>query len=522
MAPANIQEFLTFLPGSPRLGRNPSTRSTTEAYTAHNILMTPEDQPILSRLDHTLIPRLKEFISSAVVDFDIGDVSCQPMQQGLQLMQACRIEGENYMSLYGEFTLHREPVTDLVWPQKCGCFTFTLVGQNDAVEEQDIRVCSDEDTVYSSLLSKAEELSQSIRLDVTRKQEGAAAMAINLALQMITSRVEYGFFSCGFIAIAAQLVRSTDVSRLGYILLLSPAFRLSIVVAMTFSKLLPGRHIANPPPDLLRPWLLEGIQYAEEGQEGDEEDSHGRDEADPSDLLAVSLQVATNAMVLQHPWLRSSDIHHSFRDPQNIPTASHKNSGLMMEDPLLSLLQQQSLVQLCRRSPHVPSTNLKVVTLVSQIRVSRWSTVWKCCTESREEPFIIKLVSETHSDMIWKEFYMYEVVLKECPLLPRFYGMFQRPVGGWFAFYLEDVGDNLETMYGLGWSGVKRSMPKMQWQELLESVKQLHSLGVLHGDLEPRNVAQTAEGFKFFDFGHSELHHCQPKECDELQNLLSV
>ncbi|KAK0459353.1 uncharacterized protein EV420DRAFT_1539752, partial [Desarmillaria tabescens] len=354
MFPANIQEFLTSLPRPPRLGRNASKGTAMEAYTAHNILTVPEDQPILSRLDHTLIPRLTQFISSVVVDFDIGDVSCQSMLQGLQLMRACRIEGENNVSLYGEystraidpivhaiaeaahidgeFTLHREPVTDLVWPQKCSCFTFTLVGQDDAVKEQDIRVCSDEDTAYSSLLSRAEELSQSIRLDVTRKQEGAAAMAINLASQMITSRVEYGFFFL-------RLARSTDMSRPGHILLLSPAFRLSgeplvhpdsnktltpfqvniqpqpflaIVVAMIFSKLLPGRRVADPPPDLLRPQLSESIQDTDVGQKepkGNEEDDHGEDQADQSDLPAVPLQIATNAMILQHPWLRSTDIH---------------------------------------------------------------------------------------------------------------------------------------------------------------------------------------------------------------------
>ncbi len=59
-------------------------------------------------------------------------------------------------------------------------------------------------------------------------------------------------------------------------------------------------------------------------------------------------------------------------------------------------------------------------------------------------------------------------------------------------------------------------------QKLIDSVIELHSLGVLHGDLEPRNVALTAEGFKFFDFGQSEMHHCQRDECYELRDLLDV
>ncbi len=43
-----------------------------------------------------------------------------------------------------------------------------------------------------------------------------------------------------------------------------------------------------------------------------------------------------------------------------------------------------------------------------------------------------------------------------------------------------------------------------------------------HGDLEPRNVTQTAEGFKFFDFGRSEMHRCKRSKCCELQYLLDV
>lgn len=84
--------------------------------------------------------------------------------------------------------------------------------------------------------------------------------------------------------------------------------------------------------------------------------------------------------------------------------------------------------------------------------------------------------------------------------------MFPRPRVLWGApkacrwlvgFLLEDVGDNLEKIYGPEWSGVKRGMSAMQWNKLIKSVKKLHSLGVEHGDLEPRNVAQTTEGFKF-------------------------
>ena len=54
-------------------------------------------------------------------------------------------------------------------------------------------------------------------------------------------------------------------------------------------------------------------------------------------------------------------------------------------------------------------------------------------------------------------------------------------------------------------------------------MKKLHSSGVMHGDLEPRNVSRTREGtFKFFDFGRSEMHRCKRSKCCELQYLLDV
>ncbi|SJK98200.1 uncharacterized protein ARMOST_01461 [Armillaria ostoyae] len=550
--PTNVREFLTFLPIAPQQGPRPSTGTTTTDYSAKDILIPPTDQPILSRLDVTLIPRLTDFLTSRAGESGIGDVSCQSMLDGLDNMRLSELQDESSVSLYGEYAtrviepvvraiasaaglsgrikLSRTPVKDFACSQK-GNFTMTLIRESDGIER--LPTCSDEDKAFSVLFSKAEALSRSIRLDVTTKQTGAAAMAVKLALQMITSRVEYGFFFGGFIAIAAQLVRSTDVSRPGHILLLSPTFKLStaplvhpipkkalsqfqaniqtepflaIVVAMILPNLIPDCSVAPPPSNLLQPpQRLETIQDPEEGQEGDADGGHGRDK-DQSDL---PIQVATNAMILHHPYLRSSDIHRIFlrqhassTDPRNVPTASTGKHDLMTKDLPLSMLQHRSLLQLCRRAPHILTKTPDIVTLLSQIKASRWSTVWTCRAEGHEKPFVIKLVPESHSDMIWQEFYI--------------------PAGGWFAFCLEDVGDNLEKTYGLDWSEVKMSMPRIQWRQLVESVKQLHSLGVLHGDLEPRNVAETSEGFKFFDFGRSELHHCQQGQCDELQYLLTV
>ncbi|KAK0219763.1 hypothetical protein EDD85DRAFT_339827 [Armillaria nabsnona] len=370
---------------------------------------------------------------------------------------------------------------------------------------------------------------------------------------MITANAEYGLFFAGFIAIAAQLVHSTDPSRPGRILLLSPIFTLhnetlpdpspkehltpfqaniqnepflAIIVAMLCANILPGRVVESPPAHLCQLLPLDEMLNAE-NDDGDvdsfEEDSDG-DEVEPSGIPECSLQVITNAMVLHHPWLNCRDIHRisvichpppPLSDVQNIPA---KNPVSLTKSLSPSLMQPQNLL----RAPRIASTHVDMVTLVDQIRAGRWSSIYTCHVEDDDKLHIMKLVSELHSVMVLRELYMDEVALKDSSLVPKFYGMFQRSVAGWFGLLLENVGDSLDEVYGPDWSDVKSSVSTTEWQRLIDSVIELHSLGVLHGDLEPRNVALTAEGFKFFDFGQSKMHHCQRDECYELQDLLDV
>ncbi|PBK86538.1 hypothetical protein ARMGADRAFT_1035410 [Armillaria gallica] len=344
----------------------------------------------------------------------------------------------------------------------------------------------------------------------------------------------------------------------------------------------------------------------------------------PTATVDVTALWSCSSHSIDNPWrgnTRKRDFkrHTSqpFMDTQGAPTPSSKNYGLATKDlPLfvvVLLIFQRRLLSL------------------QHFQARFRPAVSTCRAEGRDEPFVIKLVPEAHSDMIWREFYMYEVVLTECFLVPRFHGLFQRPAGGWFAFYLGDVGDNLEKcMAWTGRSSTRQSPPppctlpttttagdpstallsrpahrlhaadaiatsvitngfdigyrnlevdgyreyrrrcardyrltrhaghywrqvaggtalglilkddrqllsarepvhyvtsvsgrhitvtegefdatRIQWRQLVQSAKQLHSLGILHGDLQPRNVAEISEGFKFFDFGRKELHRCQ-------------
>ncbi|KAK0478000.1 kinase-like domain-containing protein [Armillaria luteobubalina] len=425
-----------------------------------------------------------------------------------------------------------------------------IVGRGTETEDGDLelvplKACSDEDKAYWVLLSKTEALSRSYSLDASQKQTGAKAMIVKLALQMAVAGAEFGFF----------FVKSTDLSRPGLTLLLSPAFKLqnkplpipkteeqlpsfqtnilpepflAILVAMLCANLVPGHSVKSPPAAFLESLRLKTIPDVDEDDESDSNNDRGTGENrdEQSGIPACSLQVRTSAMMLRHPWLDCSDVHRIVLVGHPPQPLSNVQNTLAVKGPIpstkpLSTSPPQLRNLLC--APRIPSTNIDTVTLVEQIRVGKWSSVYTCRVEGEDKLCIMKLVSECHSEMILREMYMYNVVLKGCSLIPQFYGTFQRPAGGWFGFLLENVGDSLEDVYSSEWSYVKADLGVVEWKNLVDSVKKLHSLGVMHGDLEPRNVARTKEGtFKFFDFGRSEMHRCQKSRCEEVRELLDV
>ncbi|KAK0447174.1 hypothetical protein EV421DRAFT_1901297 [Armillaria borealis] len=352
--PANIQEFLTFLPARPRLDLDTTLRPTsTEVYTAQDVAPA-EDHPIYCLPDITILPRLMEFLTGLVNSLDIGDVSCQSMQRDLEAMSDVSFQAKCDVSRYGgHVTLAITPVVRVIasasgipghysvehlyvvdgnWYQR-GDYNVTVARkwvEDEEIQWESILVCSEKDEVYSVLLSKAEELSRPFSPDATKKQAGARAMAAKLALQMVAAKAEYGILFAGYIAIAAQLVRSADSSRPGRILLLSPVFKLqseslpyyscpltqfqaniptepflAILVAMLCANPLPGRSVWRPPTDL----LLEVPDGDKEEDGSDKEECTDSDAGDEVDIPRLSLQVATNAMTLQHQFLRSRDIN---------------------------------------------------------------------------------------------------------------------------------------------------------------------------------------------------------------------
>jgi hypothetical protein len=55
----------------------------------------------------------------------------------------------------------------------------------------------------------------------------------------------------------------------------------------------------------------------------------------------------------------------------------------------------------------------------------------------------------------------------------------------------------------------QRLLTRCTSERIFTLVKQLHSVAVMHGDIEPRNVVRTAsQGFLLIDFSESTFHFC--------------
>ena len=116
--------------------------------------------------------------------------------------------------------------------------------------------------------------------------------------------------------------------------------------------------------------------------------------------------------------------------------------------------------------------------------------------------------------------------------IPVFYGLFTHDA--WEAIILSDEGYSVDTFSTLSlWS---RYIPSNCIDSLLihtfrkklfKAIKQMHLLGVVHGDFHPRNVVQSpeiwwrrllfGEQLTIIDFTHASLgHQCPGGLCEEL------
>ncbi|KAJ7089826.1 hypothetical protein B0H15DRAFT_273297 [Mycena belliarum] len=106
---------------------------------------------------------------------------------------------------------------------------------------------------------------------------------------------------------------------------------------------------------------------------------------------------------------------------------------------------------------------------------------------------------------------VYEFLVKsgKQEISPRYFGTFRDNAGS-VVLIIENGGTALESFDGL---------PTQHRKALLEKAEQMHIFGIVHNDLEPRNIVRSAEGeLRIIDFGHANMgHSCDGREeCEEL------
>lgn len=97
-------------------------------------------------------------------------------------------------------------------------------------------------------------------------------------------------------------------------------------------------------------------------------------------------------------------------------------------------------------------------------------------------------------------------------IAPRCYGAFE---GNGVAVLVLDLCDGVLNEWG--------ALSDSERSQVYKLARDLHRLGISHGDLEPQNIARTREGgFCLIDFSEGGRHTCKgSKMCDELRGLRS-
>ncbi|KAJ7188665.1 hypothetical protein C8R46DRAFT_1055447, partial [Mycena filopes] len=119
--------------------------------------------------------------------------------------------------------------------------------------------------------------------------------------------------------------------------------------------------------------------------------------------------------------------------------------------------------------------------------------------------------SELDKNLVRDEGGVYRVLAAsgKSAISPRFYGVFRNSIGS-VALVLENCGKALKTF---------KDLTTQQCLALFSKAVEMHSVGILHNDLAPRNVVQDSEGeLKILDFHVASLQHRCPgvDKCEEL------
>ncbi|KAJ6474751.1 hypothetical protein C8R45DRAFT_1010519 [Mycena sanguinolenta] len=128
---------------------------------------------------------------------------------------------------------------------------------------------------------------------------------------------------------------------------------------------------------------------------------------------------------------------------------------------------------------------------------------------------ILKSYPTQYFSRLLLELDVYAALAPLAVIVPRLYTVLAPLDLAWAGLVLENAGTELGNS-SQGWDEV--DLTHEDRRRLYGALTELHSVGVVHGDLTPRNVVRRSRGaLCLVDFGQSTLHHvCSGARCPEL------
>ncbi|KAK0431186.1 hypothetical protein EV421DRAFT_1854701 [Armillaria borealis] len=161
------------------------------------------------------------------------------------------------------------------------------------------------------------------------------------------------------------------------------------------------------------------------------------------------------------------------------------------------------------------------IQLYQRIHIGNFAQVWRgSLTDSNGTVIsvVAKMYSQRYFEAMNKETRAYRLLSRHQldNLAPVYYGTFTMPGESWGAVILGDVG---EAFHCYSWDEAQMSSEELR--TVWKHANGLHSVGLHHHDLEPRNVAKDGNGIlRILDFELSSLN--KSCSCGELERLGEV
>ncbi|KAH9039312.1 hypothetical protein EDB85DRAFT_2287134 [Lactarius pseudohatsudake] len=352
--------------------------------------------------------------------------------------------------------------------------------------------------VGSSLSDRA------VELDWTPGGDPVSKVLLNAALNLGLRKMEWMFLTCHNYWIVCRLVSDDDNPFLAF----SPMFSIegsSEPFRAFLSAILSVLDGAPVQASKFNPTLvLDIIPEEDDGPFEDDVDDGSGEYRGRSTTNISSTPPMTHSRAIT-----SRDVAESVAESELMFTLSspHYPESFQVWIRLHSLPYSTFVLPHCAEN----GNRKRYLWLTRHIGFGSTGNVWECHFDNSDDLFAIKVVEllRTSDEECRQRFYNeFEVYLSletayqsgELPdrITPHCYGAFEGDGIG--ALILELCGDTLNSWDELDFSEQTR---------VYKLVGDLHRVGIVHGDLEPRNVARVpGGGFRLINFSGSRSHTC--------------